>query len=278
MPRVQHRSFVLANAVLVTAAMVLTSAGCVSRSTGDRRSTVPTAPGSPAADHRTLARALKNTRAVQSGRLEVATALTHLGDQPDPPPGGRVIVARYRVAFDRRAQRVAVEADMSAAAGVLADRDAAAGGDVPVVARLVAAGEVVHAQGGPPGAAGGRAPAGWVEIDRAALVDRGPNSDAAALVLDPLGPFRVLDDVTADARAVGHDEIRGSPVTHLAANAASGGAAVPVDVWIDADGVIRRMEIRLAGGVGAGAGELVTTVELFAVGRAVDIAPPVGQR
>jgi hypothetical protein len=38
------------------------------------------------------------------------------------------------------------------------------------------------------------------------------------------------------------------------------------------------MEIWLVGGVGAGAGEVVTTVELFDVGRAVDITPPRAER
>jgi len=47
--------------------------------------------------------------------------------------------------------------------------------------------------------------------------------------------------------------------------------------WIDADGVVRRMEIRLTD-VGAGAGGLVTTVELFDIGRPVEITSPGDER
>ena len=47
--------------------------------------------------------------------MEVTTAITDLDDEPDPPPGGQLTVAKYRVAFDRRVARVEVEADLSAA-------------------------------------------------------------------------------------------------------------------------------------------------------------------
>jgi hypothetical protein len=86
----------------------------------------------------------------------------------------------------------------------------------------------------------------------------------------------VLADATGDARVVGHDVIRGSPVTHVATSADAGGSAAQVDVWVDADGVIRRMEIRLSGADRAGVGGVVTTVELFDIGRAVAITPPRG--
>ena len=277
-----HRRPVPARAVLATAvlatAMVIAASACGGGSPGDRRSAGPTAPAAARVDHRTLIRALDATRAVESGRVEVATAVTDLGDEPDPPLGGRLTVARYRVAFDRRVARVEVEADMSgAAAGTRRARDVAVGGDAWVAARMIAAGDAVYAHVGPMGAAVGRAPGDWVKIDRAAFVDRRPSSDAAVLLLDPLRPFEVVGDTTGDARVVGHDVIRGSPVTHLATRADSGGGAAPVDVWIADDGVIRRMEIWFVGG-GAGAGRVVTTVELFDVGRAVAITPPGGER
>ncbi len=278
MRRVHNRLFVLALAVITIAVMVLTFGRCGARSTGHRGSAEPTAPMSPTVDHRTIVRALETTRAVESGRLEVAFVLTHLGHEPDPPPDGRLPVAVYRVAFDRRARRVDVETDMSGAASVVGARDAPAAGDLSIAARMVAVGDVVYAQGGPMAAAFGRTPSDWVRIDRATFVDRGPRSDAGSLVLDPFGPFQVLGDTTADARLIGDDEIRGSPVTHLATRAGSGGGAAPVEVWIDADGVIRRMEIRLAGGVGAGAAGLVTTVDLFDIGHPVDITPPGAER
>ena len=279
MRRTHHRSLVLAMAVLVTAVMVIAPAGCSGGSAGDGGSVEPVAPMLRRVDHAALIRALAVTRAVERGRVEVATALAHFGDDPHPPPGDRLTVARYRVAFDRRARRVDVETDMSGAAGALGSRDQEAGGDFTVVARMVAAGDVVYAQGGPMAVALGRGRSDWVEIDRAAFVDRRPSSDAAALLLDPLGPFEVLGDTTGDARVLSHDVVRGSPVTHLATSGEPAGrTAASIDVWIDADDVIRRVEVRLAAGAGAEAGAVVTTVELFDIGRAVEITPPAGER
>jgi hypothetical protein len=278
MRRTHLRSSVLTLAALATVVMFTAPAGCSRGSTGTSRSSEPTAPASGRVDHSTLARALDATRAVESGRMHVATVLTHVDGEPDPPPSGRLTVARYRVAFDLRAHVVEVQTDMSGAADAVAGGDApAADGHLSVAARMVAHGDAVYAQGGPMAAAVGRAPSDWVTIERAAFVDREPSSDAAALLRDPLGPFEVLGDAAVDARVVGHDVMRGSPATHLATTAGSAGAAAPVDVWIDADGVIRRMEVRLGGGVRPG-GQVVITVELFDVGEPVDITPPGGER
>ena len=271
------RSFVLTLATLATVVMFVAPAGCRRGSTGTPRSSEPVAPVSGRVDRSTLARALDVTRAVKSGRLHVATVLTHVDGERDPSPGGRLTVARYRVAFDLRARVVGVQTDMSGAAGAVAGGDAAAGDGHIAVARMVARGDMVYAQGGPMAAAVGRAPSDWVTIERADFVDREPSSDAAALLRDPLGPFDVLGDAAVDARVVGHDVIRGSPATHLATSVGSAGAATPVDVWVDADGVIRRMEIRLGGGVRPG-GQVVITVELFDVGEPVDITPPGRER
>ena len=280
MRRTHHRCLVPARAVLATAVMVIAASAC-GGSAGDRGSARPTAPASARVDHRTLIRALEATRSVESGRVVVTTTLTDVGAEPDRPPGGRLAVAKYRVAFDRRVARVEVEFELSGAAGAPGARDDAVGGDVSLVARMIAAGDAVYAQGGLLAAATGRAPGEWVEIDRGAFVARRPSSDAAILLLDPLGPFEVVGDTTGDARVVGRAVLRGSPVTQLATSAGSADSAVdaaPVDVWIDADGVIRRMEIRLAGGVEAGASRVVTTVELFDIGRAMAITSPGGER
>jgi hypothetical protein len=261
--------------------MVIGASACAGGSSDGERSTGSTAPVADSA----LIRALEATRAVQSGRVEVTTAITDLDDEPGPPPGGRLTVARYRVAFDRRVARVEVEADLSAAEGAASGdpRAGAEGGPLPA-ARMIAAGDVVYAQGGPMVAAVGRAPGDWVAIERGAFEDRRPSGDAAALLLEPLEPFGVLAGTAGDARVVGHEVIRGSPVTHLATHANSGGSAARVDAWVDADGVIRRMEIGLTGAAGAagaagpGAARVVTTVELFDVGRAVAITPPGEER
>ena len=270
-------------AALATVVMVIAASACAGGPADDRSSGGSTAPASPRVDRPALIRALEVTRAVESGRVEVTTAITDLDDEPDPPPGGRLTVAGYRVAFDRRVARVEVEADLSAAelaasGGDLLAGEVAAGGEARRAARMIAAGGMVYAQGGPMAAAVRRTPGGWVGIERRAFEDRRPSGDAAALLLDPLAPFGVLADTTGHARMVGHDVIRGSRVTHVATSADAGGSAAQIDAWIDADGVIRRVEIRLSSAARAGLGRVVTTVELFDIGRAMTITPPRRER
>ena len=149
-------------AALATVAMVVAAGACAGGSTDGGGSGGTTAPASTRVDHPALIRALEATRAVQSGRVEVTTAITDLDDEPDPPPGGRLTVAEYRVAFDRRAAQVEVEADLSAAeraAGGDPPAGDGAGGEARPAARMIAAGDMVYAQGGPMAAAVGRAPA-----------------------------------------------------------------------------------------------------------------------
>lgn len=278
MRRTHHRCLGPFMAAFATVVVIAASA-CAGGPADGGSSGGSTAPASPRVDHPALIRALEVTRAVESGRVEVTTAITDLADDRDPPPGGQLTVAGYRVAFDRRVARVEVEADLSAAelaasGGDLRPGEVAAGGEARRAARMIAAAGMVYIQGGPMAAAVGRTPGDWVGIERRAFEDRRPRGDAAALLLDPLGPFGVLADTTGDARMVGHDVIRGSPVTHVATSTDAGGSAAQVDAWIDADGVIRRMEIRLSGAARAAVGRVVTTVELFDIGRAVAITPP----
>ena len=53
-----------------------------------------------------------------------------------------------------------------------------------------------------------------------------------------------------------------------------GAGVTPIEAWIDADGVIRRLEVRLATPANDGPGAVVTTIELYDIGAAVDIAVP----
>jgi hypothetical protein len=278
MRRPHHRSFPPTEALLVAAAiaaLAIVIAIVVALSTrhggsggGRRTAEAPTRPTAAAVERRTLVRALEATRAVESGRVVVTTALTGL-DVPVPAPGGRLTVARYRVAFDRRVDRVGVEVDMSDVADP-------PGGAVTGTAGLVAVGDVVYARAGPMATVVGRAPGDWVRADRAAVVARGASSDAARLLLDPLGPFEVVGDAIAGARVVGHDVIRGSPATHLATSAELGAGVTPIELWIDGDGVIRRLEIRFTADAAPGPGPVVTTIELYDIGGAVNIAAPAG--
>jgi hypothetical protein len=266
-------------AAFATVATVIAACACAGGPSDGGRSAGSAAPASTPVARSSLIRALEVTRAVQSGRVELTTVITQLDDEPDPPPGGRLTVAEYRVAFDRRAARVELEAHLSAAeraAGGDPRAGDVAGDEARPAARMIAAGGMVYAQGGPMAAAVGRAPGDWVAVEREAFRDGRPSGDAVALLLDPLGPFGVLADTTGDARVVGQDVKRGIPVTHMVTHADAGGSMARVHAWVDADGVIRRLEIGLAGR--AGAGRVVTTVELFDIGRAVTITPPREER
>jgi hypothetical protein len=278
MRRVPQPLFLLA--VLAVAAMAVASAGC--SQVASNRGPADHGTASPATDDDPLLRALEATRAVESGRMELTTVLDVLSDVPDPPPGGRATVAVHRVAFDRRARRVAVETDMPALTphnlGVGASAHPA---DRSVPLRMVAVGDVVYVQDGPLAAALGRRTTDWGKVDRAGFVDQRPDSDTGALVLDPLGPFDVLGDAAGDVRPLGDEEVRGTPVTHLTGRlgvgAGDGGARI--DVWLDADGVVRRLRLRLPSGSavgddGIGVGRLITTVELYDVGAPVAVVPP----
>jgi hypothetical protein len=269
-------------AVLAVAAVALPACGDAGREApvADR-----------ASDPDALPHALEATRAVSSGRVEVTTTLTGIDGQPGAPPGrDSIVVAVHRATFDLPSRRVAVETDMSEVAEVIGP-EASMPGDLSVPARMIAAGDVVYSQGGPFWAALAQAPDEWVQLDRARLVANGPESDTAALVLQPLAPFGLAAEAQGDVRVVGEERLRGVPVTHLVAQvrADAGGvgggvgdagdaAPGPLDVWIDADGVIRRLEHRLGRQSGGGGltsvGEVVTTVELLDVGEAVEITPP----
>jgi hypothetical protein len=155
MRRPHHRSFPPAAALVVIAAIAVAAIGIAAigvavsarhggSAGGGGIAEAPTRPVARAVERQTLMRALESTRAVGSGRLTVTTALAGL-DVPDPPPGGRLTVARCRVAFDRRVGRVRVEIDVYAGA----DQPGAAAAST---AGLVAAGDVVYARAGSSGA------------------------------------------------------------------------------------------------------------------------------
>ena len=50
-----------------------------------------------------------------------------------------------------------------------------------------------------------------------------------------------------------------------------GETSIPVDVWVDADGLVRRMQLDMGGMLG---GTATLTIELFDYGQPVDIEVP----
>jgi len=244
-------------------------------------------------DGQTLRRALEATREVDAGRVELITSVTGLDPRPVDPAGSDTsddaVQVVHRAAFDRRRRQAEAETDMSQlaeslqpGAGPAADQSV---GDFSAPNRMIVDGDVVYSQVGPMAGAYGLTPTDWVRIDRSTFVDQRIDSDTAALLLDPLGPLDVLAQPATEVRVVGRgdgagdgaggssgDEVRGTPVTHVAATL----DGQPIDVWIDAEGRVRRVELRLDAPAtgGALAGRATTTFELFDVGEPVEVTPP----
>jgi hypothetical protein len=148
----------------------------------------------------------------------------------------------------------------------------------------------------------------WIKVDVDALAQmKGVELDLEQLgsfgATDPLSILEALEAVSGPLETVGREEIRGTDTTHyrttldpakLAAQAEAAGAtedvlgsfkdalaqadlaSVPLDVWVDDAGLLRRMEIDVAmtqGGLGGGT-SMRLTFDLFDYGAEVDVEPP----
>jgi hypothetical protein len=241
--------------------------------------------GAAPADAR-LAAAVDTTRAVASARVELHAALVG--------PSGPVGLV-HRAAFADGGLRARGESDMSQVADALEAAGQDLGGDWSHPAGIVIDGDTVYSQLGPMAEALGRAPGDWAraKLSDVAAPDAAADNDTLALVLDPLGPLDLLRRPVARVEVVGDDDVRGTSTEHLRATldlAADGGAGapvgsfearlvaagvetLPVDVWLDGDGVVRRLQITLDAG-GSAPGSLTTTFDVFDVGAEVDVAVP----
>jgi hypothetical protein len=217
-------------------------------------------------------------------------------------------------AFDTARERGHVTVDLSSMAALLGSlggsfADATSGGlGTPDDWRLetIVDGAVVYVR--VPEFASGQIPGGkhWVKGDLQTLSQAGGTSlDLGALGgSDPREALDVLRAVSGEIETVGRDAQRGVEATHyratldLAALARrgsgeqvtdtlanlgplleqSGLSTIPVDVWVDDDGLLRRIDLSFAisqPGQGEAAGSL--RLELFDYGEPVTIAlPPSG--
>jgi hypothetical protein len=118
---------------------------------------------------------------------------------------------------------------------------------------------------------------------------------------DPRDVLEALESVSGSLVTVGTEDVRGTSTTHvramldpeklIGAGAASGAsgdvldsfraalreaglAELPVDVWVDAEGRVRKLTMALDAAQGGMASGLVLTLELYDYGTEVDVAPP----
>jgi hypothetical protein len=145
----------------------------------------------------------------------------------------------------------------------------------------------------------------WVRLDLARL-ERAQGIDMNALTStgrsDPTQMLSTLEGESDSIVTVGHETVRGVATTHYRAvidlgkvagsanpalraavrraearlAAMLGKRRMPMDVWIGADGLVRRVAYRMAIPVAATGGTLTTTVSLdmFAFGSPVHVAAP----
>ncbi|HVM20349.1 MAG TPA: DUF6612 family protein [Egibacteraceae bacterium] len=145
-------------------------------------------------------------------------------------------------------------------------------------------------------------PTPWIRMDVDEMAGLRGLGELQQMSNDPAGSMNMLRGASEDIREVGTEEIRGVSTTHYqatvdlerAAEQAPEGAGealrqqievlgrstVPVEVWLDDEGRVRRqqvvMDLSQAQGAAAGQGpeEMRMTVELFDFGAEVDVAPP----
>jgi hypothetical protein len=162
-------------------------------------------------------------------------------------------------------------------------------------------GETVYSQLGPMAEALGREPTDWTSAGLMAVMAQGAtDNDALALALDPLGPLDLLERrVVEIGEGDGEDEIGGVRAVHLRATLALAGETsdgatepsagsfegrlraagvetLPVDVWVDRAGVVRRLMVRLDASLAGGSAEssLTTTFDVYDVGENLEVEVP----
>lgn len=300
--------------VTAVGVMMVTMGGCADDASGDRgdeRSWGPV--DASAVDAAAIGRAVRATRDVSSGRVELTTAYRNLG----PGAPGLVHLVQ-RAVFDRQSGRGEAEMDMSELAAVLDDADESVAGDYTRPTRVVIADGTVYSQVGPLAAEMGLDPATWVTRDLASLADEPVDNDTVALLVQPLGMLDLLDLPILGVRPAGGDGDAGGDGGEGGDGAAGGdGGLVQVAVTLDlapsgsnghagdetvearlrgfglsemtaevdlaaADGTVRRLAFAIdaptsgAGSGAAGAGGLTTTFELHDVGEPVEVEVPAG--
>lgn len=292
---------VLAVAIAV-GVMMVTMGGCADDAAGDPDAERPGGPDAlRAVDAAAITRALRATREVSSGRVELTTAYRNLG----PGAPGLVHLVQ-RAVFDRQSGQGEAEMDMSELAAMLDDADESVPGDYTRPTRVVIAEGAVYSQIGPLAAEVGLDPATWVTRDLASLADEPIDNDTVALLVQPLGMLDLLDlpilDVRPSAGAAGGDgadsDLAQVEVTlDLAPSGTNGHAGdetvearlrgfglseLTADVALGADGTVRRLAFTIdapapqAGSGSAESGGFTTTFELHEVGEPVEVDVPTG--
>jgi hypothetical protein len=110
-----------------------------------------------------------------------------------------------------------------------------------------------------------------------------------AKLFDPTQMFATIKDASSSMTEAGHETVRGVDTIHYTGTiavpqgrAGSKTASVPVDVWVDGEGLVARIQTSLSGmGAGGGVADMLSgkvTIEFHDYGKALSItAPPADQ-
>jgi hypothetical protein len=228
-----------------------------------------------------------------TGKLRMVMEMTVMGEPLELVATG---------AYDVSAQQMAMSMDMGAMFEQMA---AAAGEEIPLelgdgVLEMVADGDTVYMRSSLFEMFAGTR--GWLSLRATDLSSDAGSLGLGAAASDPTKILESLRGVTSEPEVVGQEDVDGVETTHYRATLSLadalaevpesqraeveaalgqlgrvGDAEVPVDVWIDGEGLPRRMTLDMGAAFGAIAGEAVgatMTIELFDYGQPVDIAIP----
>jgi hypothetical protein len=144
-------------------------------------------------------------------------------------------------------------------------------------------------------------PTAWMKMDLEAMSGMQGMGELQQMGNDPTKSMEMLQGVSDDVTEVGSEDIRGEPTTHYQATIDMdkaleqmpedarpyaqqqmdmlGTSTLPVEVWIDEAGRLRRQRIemdlsQMAESSPGAPTRVVTTVEMFDFGADVDVEPP----
>lgn len=238
-----------------------------------------------------LASAAERTEDAGSARFELAMGMTM---------GGRAAEATATGAFDNATRRATVSMDLGGFAQAFGQ---APGGPDALRLDMVLDGTVAYMRfplisGMIPGSKP------WLRLDLAELSKREGFDLGQIQSFSDSDPRRTLDYlrvVSGEIRTVAQERVRGVATTHYRAAVdlrkypevvpdeqrelvrkateklveQLGVGAVPVDVWVDDDGLVRRVSLEFDTGAAAGASLATTmTMDLYDYGAPVDVALP----
>jgi hypothetical protein len=207
--------------------------------------------------------------------------------------GGQSFAMQGSGAYDRGSDRLRMEMDLGALfedLAIVSDGHLPAGFDEPV--QVVADGSTMYLRAPLFDLIGG----GWVSV---AATDLGATGSGGLGSYDPVQILEALRGVAGEPEVVGTEPVRGVETTRYSATAdvaraleavpeeqrarleaqldQLGDTTIPIDVWVDGDGLPRRVRVDMAASyaaMGLDDASAVLTVELFDYGTPVVIDVP----